>query len=198
VSALDPIDAYADAAALFGRVLTGLADQEWDLPTWPEGWTVVTTVAWVVVGDSQVPVAVAGSRLDPPRDFDAGILGTNPVATWRGTALAAMAALRTPGALGRRTTLSEGELAVADLVAQRVTENLVRGHDIARTVGRDVEFVGSDAAQLADWCLDFWSGHRDAVMSGTVLPAPPVEPAPDATGLERLLALTGRPVAGRP
>jgi uncharacterized protein (TIGR03086 family) len=192
VTEIDPVDAYTRAAAVFGEVVTSLSDPEWELASWPEGWNVIKTVAWVVVGDAQVPLAVSGSQLDPPREFDAGVLGANPAATWRGTALAAVAALRTPSALGQRVGLADGELVVADLVGQRVTENLVRAHDIASAVGRVGQLDGEPNIELAEWCLDFWSGHVDALLAGGALPAAPVEPPPDADALARLLALTGR------
>ena len=130
--------------------------------------------------------------MDPPREFDAGVLGANPAATWRGTALAAVAALRTPRALGQRVGLADGELVVADLVGQRVTENLVRAHDIARAVGRAGDLDVESNFALADWCLDFWSGHADALLAGGVLPAEPVEPPANTDALGRLLALSGR------
>ena len=189
---LDPVDAYTRAAAVFGAVVTGLSDAEWEVDSWPRGWNVIKTVAWVVVGDAQVPLAVSGTKLDPPRDFDAGVLGANPVATWRGTALAAVAALRTPGALEERVTLDEGELVVADLVGQRVTESLMRAHDIAWAIGRAGDLDGESVLVLAGWCLDFWSGHSDALLAGGVLPAVPIEPPPNADTLGRLLAMTGR------
>jgi hypothetical protein len=146
----------------------------------------------VVVGDSQVPLAVSGSKLTPPRDFDVGVLGANPVATWRGTALAAVTALRVPEAFDRRVVLEEGEIDVLTLVGQRVTENLVRANDIGRAVGRWDLADRESVDELASWCLDFWAGHMAAVLAGGVLPARPVEPPPDADALTRLLALTGR------
>jgi uncharacterized protein (TIGR03086 family) len=189
---VEPVDVYTRAAAIFGEAIAGLTDDEWEVATWPAGWRVITTVAWVVVGDSQVPLATSGSKLAPPRDFDVGVLGANPVATWRGTALAAVTALRAPEAFDRPVRLEEGEIDLLTLVGQRVTENLVRANDIGRAVGRwdptDREAVDG----LASWCLDFWAGHTAAVLSGGVLPAGPVEPPPHADALTRLLALTGR------
>jgi len=192
VSAVEPVEAYTRAAAIFGEVITGLTLDEWEVATWPEGWRVVTTVAWVVVGDSQVPLAVSGSKLTPPRDFDVGVLGANPVATWRGTALAAVTALRVPGAFDRRVMLEEGEIDVVTLVGQRVTENLVRANDIGRAVDRRGLADRESVDELASWCLDFWAGHTAAVLAGGVLPARPIEPPPDADAWARLWALTGR------
>jgi uncharacterized protein (TIGR03086 family) len=184
---LIPADAYQRAAALFGETISVLADHEWEART-GDDWTVVTTVAWVVVGDSHIASAVAGQPLRSVGEFDAAVLGNAPVAAWRGTAVAAIAALREPGALERVVDHPEGSLAVADLVGQRITENLVRAWDVGRAVGAPVEIP----ADLAEWCLDFWAAHADAVISGGVLPERPVEPAPGADAAARLLALTGR------
>ena len=165
-----PADAYQRAAALFGETISSLSDEEWEASTGgSEGddWTVVTTVAWVVVGDSHIASAVAGEPLGSVGEFDAAVLGTAPVAAWRGTAVAAIAALREPGALDRTVAHPDGQLAVADLVGQRVSENLVRAWDIAQAVGRSV-VIPDD---LAAWCLAFWAGHADAVLAGGVLPA---------------------------
>ena len=184
---LDPADAYQRAAALFGETITVLTDDEWELATGDE-WTVITTVAWVVVGDAHIASAVSGEPLGSVGEFDAAVLGTAPVSAWRGTAVAAISALREPGALDGDVLHPDVTLAVADLVGQRVSENLVRAWDIGKAVGRPIEIP----EDLADWCLDFWAGHADAVLAGGVLPETPLEPAAGAGPVERLLALTGR------
>lgn len=177
MTGLEPADAYQRAAALFGETISTLSDDEWDLPTRPGDWTVVTTVASVVVGDAHVPAVVAGDRLPPSADVDTAVLGPQPVAAWRGTAVAAIAALREAG-----TAVS------AELVGSRVTENLVRAWDIGRAVGRPFGIPDD----LAEWCLDFWAGHPAAVVGGGVLAEQPVEPPAGASAPVRLLALTGR------
>ena len=77
--------AYQRAAARFGETIVELADEEWELTTHPDDWTVITTVAWVVVGDAQLSAAAAGEALRSVGEFDAAVLGGNPVAAWRGT-----------------------------------------------------------------------------------------------------------------
>jgi uncharacterized protein (TIGR03086 family) len=184
---IDPAEAYQRAAALFGETISVLSDREWDFPTGDE-WTVVSTVAWVVVGDAHIASAVAGEPLGSVGDFDAAVLGNAPVAAWRGTAVAAIAALREPDALARAVLHPDGRLLLADLVAQRVSESLVRAWDIGRAVGRPVDIP----EDLADWCLDFWAGHAEAVLAGGVMPDEPLRPADGAGPVERFLALTGR------
>ncbi|MEO1997398.1 MAG: hypothetical protein ABGZ17_19240, partial [Planctomycetaceae bacterium] len=138
VVSLDTV-AYQRAAALLGEIVATLTDDEWERSTRPSDWTVVPTVAWVVVGDAQIADALSTGAVHPVDDFDSAILGTNPVATWRGTAVAAIQALGEPGAVDRVVDHPEGTFAMADLVAQRVSENLVRAWDIGMAVGRPVE-----------------------------------------------------------
>ena len=149
---------------------------------------VVDVGGWVVVGASHIPPAVAGEPLRSVGEFDAAVLGPAPVAAWRGTAVAAIEALREPGALDRVVSHPDGPLAVADLVGQRVSENLVRAWDIGQAVGAPVEIPDD----LSEWCLDFWMGHADEVIAGGILPDAPIEPVAGASSAERLLALTGR------
>ncbi len=180
--------AYRSAAALLGETIVGLADTEWDLECGPDGLRINEAVAWVVVGDSQITSAIDRGRLDPIGEIEANVLGPNLVATWRGTALAAMTSLDAPGALDGLVEHPDGRLAITDLVWQRVTENLVRAFDIGRAVGRDVEIP----TDLAERCLEFWNTHAEAVMRGGVFPHTPVEPPSDADAVTRFLAFTGR------
>lgn len=185
--ALEPA-AYQRAAALFGESIASLSDDEWDLPTHPDDWTAVTSTAWVVVGDSQLASAAQGESLGQVGEFDAAILGGNPVAAWRGTAVAAITALQDIDPTTVLVPHPDGHVLLSDLIAQRVSENLVRAWDIGCAVGRPVEIP----EDLAEACLDFWADHADAVLAGGVLPDTPVEPAADATAVERFLGLMGR------
>lgn len=180
--------AYQRAAALFGEVIVGLADKEWERTTHPDDWTVITTVAWVVVGDAQLTSAASGEALQSVGEFDAAVLGGNPVAAWRGTAVGAIGALRDVEPSTTIVPHEQGPILLADLLAQRISENLVRAWDIGQTVGRPVELPDD----LVDACLDFWADHADAVLAGGVLPDQPIEPVPDASLVERFLALMGR------
>lgn len=182
--------AYQRAAALFGETITSLSDEEWDRTTHPDDWTAVTSTAWVVVGDSQLTAAAQGEALGQVGEFDAAILGGNPVAAWRGTAVAAIVALRDVDAAAVIVPHPDGHVLLADLIAQRVSENLVRAWDIGRAAGCPVE-VPED---LADACLGFWADHTDAVLAGGVLPDEPVEPRAGAGVVERFLGLMGRSV----
>ena len=185
------VQAYQRAAALFGETISALSDAEWEL-TVSDEWTVISTVAWVVVGDSQITQAIDNGEIVAVTEFDAAVLGSNPVAAWRGTAVAAIASLKVVGSSERVVRHPGGRFAVADLLGQRVTENLVRAWDVGLAAGRPVDVP----VDLADACLDFWADHSDAVLAGGVLPEQPIEPLDEADTVTRLLALTGRSVRG--
>jgi uncharacterized protein (TIGR03086 family) len=185
------VQAYQRAAALFGETISALSDAEWEL-TVSDEWTVISTVAWVVVGDSQITQAIDNGEIVAVTEFDAAVLGSNPVAAWRGTAVAAIASLKVVGSSERVVRHPGGRFAVADLLGQRVTENLVRAWDVGLAAGRPVDVP----VDLADACLDFWADHSDAVLAGGVLPEQPIEPPDEADTVTRLLALTGRSVRG--
>ena len=180
--------AYQRAAALFGETISALTDEEWERTTHPDDWTVITTVAWVVVGDAQLASAASGEALVSVGEFDAAVLGGNPVAAWRGTAVGAIAALREIDPATTVVPHEDGHVLLGDLLAQRISENLLRAWDVGQAAGRPVELP----EDLADACLDFWADHADEVLAGGILPDQPVEPRPDASVVERFLALMGR------
>ena len=96
----DPLsyDDYVAASTLFGRQLVALADDWWFRPTGCGDWDVQALVAHVVMGEAAVVDVVAGARPSPGAEVDVSVLGPNPVATWRGTAVAPPRAAAPPGA----------------------------------------------------------------------------------------------------
>ena len=119
------------------------------------------------------------------------MLGGNPVAAWRGTAVGAIGALREVDPAATIVPHEAGPVLLADLLAQRVSENLLRAWDIGQAVGRPVDLP----EDLVDACLEFWADHADAVLAGGILPDQPVEPPAGASLEVRFLALMGRAVA---
>jgi len=95
----DPAEDAVASMAVFGRILTQVDDEHLELETPCEGWDVQALISHVVLGDAAVPLLFNGDPLPGTMTIDTSILGPNPVATWRGTALAAIEALRAPGAI---------------------------------------------------------------------------------------------------
>lgn len=144
-------------------------------------------VAHVVVGDAQIPILLGGGSVERVEEFDPGVLGANPLASWRGTALAAIRAFARPGALTERYAHPIGHITGRRIIGFRITDSLVHGWDIARACGRDVLLD----PEIADYCLDFWQPMASTLASSGFF-APIVPPAPGADAPSRLLALLGR------
>ncbi len=49
-----------------------------------------TIVAHVILGEAMLVDLLKGGVIEPLTDIDVSILGPNPIATWRGTAVAAI------------------------------------------------------------------------------------------------------------
>ena len=183
--------AYTAACAFFGEQVLGIGDEDWPLPTACAAWDVRSVVAHVVLGEAMVAELFAGGGVGRVTEVGASVLGPDPVATWRGTAVAALDAASVEGVLGASHLHPLGELPGTVIVGFRVTENIVHGWDLARAVGADVELpVG-----LAERCLDFWQPLVGSTVGSHVTGghfADPIVPSDDATAGVRLLALLGR------
>jgi len=189
LSDADPRELHTRASALFGEQVASVEAHEWDLPTPCAEWTVRDVVAHVVIGDSQIPDLFAGETVERVADVNPGVLGTNPLATWRGTAIASITAISEVSDLSAPVHHPVGEIRGETVVGFRISDNLVHAWDLATGLTRPIDLPG----ELAEWCLDFWqplAGGLEA--SGFFGPA--VHPPEDATPGERLLSLLGRNV----
>ena len=182
----DTVAAYTSACAFFGERLARVTELDWTADTGCDGWDVRTLVAHVVTGEALVTrVLRDGGAWEA--DADPSILGLNPMATWRGTVLAAIESASADGVLDALHPHAVGELPGGVIIGFRVTENLVHGWDLARACGTDVDLPEA----LAERCLDFWLplAGSDALAGHF---GPPVMPPDGAPAGVRLLALLGR------
>jgi len=182
----DTVAAYTSACAFFGERLARVNELDWTADTGCDGWDVRTLVAHVVTGEALVTrVLRDGGAWEA--DADPSILGLNPMATWRGTVLAAIESASAARVLDALHPHAVGELPGGVIIGFRVTENLVHGWDLARACGTDVDLPEA----LAERCLDFWLplAGSDALAGHF---GPPVMPPDGAPAGVRLLALLGR------
>lgn len=186
----DTIAAYTSSCAFFGECLAAVTELDWERPTPCDEWDVGTLVAHVVTGESLVTrVLRDGGAWEGT--VDRSVLGVNPMAVWRGTALAALESASADGVLDALHLHALGELPGAVIVGFRATENLVHGWDLATSCGTDVELPEA----LASRCLDFWLPlvGADGTIGGSGSSFdPPVRPPDGASAGVRLLALLGR------
>lgn len=186
--ALDTLAAYTTACAFFGEQLSAVGEEDWGATTPCDGWDVRSLVAHVVLGEAMVVELFSGGAVAEAPEVDTSVLGPNPMATWRGTAVAALEAASVGSVLDSVHAHPSGDFPGTVILGFRVTENLVHGWDIATACGRQIDLPDS----LAERCLDFW---RPVAGTGAMAGhfADPVMPPEGASAGARLLALLGRP-----
>ena len=183
----DPGEDAIAGMALFGRVLLQVDDEDLERETPCEGWDVQALISHVVLDDAAVPLLFAGEPLEATMVIDTSILGPNPVATWRGTALAAIEAFRAPGAMEQSVQHPIGARSGAVVARFRLVDLLAHTWDLATAIGVEIEIPEA----LADAALEFLYPMRDQLKESQVFGAP-IAPPPDSGAVLRLLGLLGR------
>ena len=179
---LDIVDLYIRASAAFGNQLVALTDQQWLEATPCPEWDALTLCAHVVLGEAQVTEMIAGHTGPADRAMEVGILGSDPVAAWRGTALRAIEEVRVAD-LDAVVEHPLGPQPLRRVLGFRITDNLVHAWDLS--IVRD-DPVTLDP-EIAQWCLDFWLPMADGLATSGHF-GPMTEPVDDTPGA-RLLAL---------
>lgn len=183
----DPAEDAIAAMAIFGGVLTKVDDEHLELETPCVDWDVQALISHVVLGDASVPLVFAGDPLPVDAAVDVSILGPNPVATWRGTALAAIDALRAPGAMDVLVDHPTGPQLGSAVARFRLVDVLVHAWDLAAATGIEIEIPEELAEAVLDFLLPMFDSLRASGQFGE-----PVEPPPGAPAWQRMLGLLGR------
>ncbi len=178
------LDLYTRALALFGKALSEVPLDAWDLPTPCTEWTVQSLVVHVVSGEIQL-INLLEHQEFADSELSTNILGPDPMSTWRGTALKAIGMVQeTP----LDTPISHPTMALTleRFLGARITDNVVHGWDLSQalSVPYDIE------EETAEWLLDFWLPLFDFLTDSEHF-STPVEPFDDSAS-SRLLALLGR------
>jgi len=182
----DVVQLYVDALAVFGNAVRDVADHEWDLPTPATEWNIKEVVAHVVLGEAHLPSVLAGDTATTQSEFSVDLLGSSPLASWRGTALRAIEAAKEPGVADTMFELDMGTVDGRHLLGYRITDNVLHAWDIQVAAGRPAPIDD----RFADWLLDFWQPMADQIADSGFFGAP-TTPASDSAS-DRLLALLGR------
>jgi uncharacterized protein (TIGR03086 family) len=146
----------------FGKV-SGIAADQWDLPTPCSDWTVRDLVNHVAGEDLWTPPLVAGGTIEEVGDqFDGDVLGDDPIASAQSAADAAIAA--TTAALPGEGTvhLSFGDFPVAEYAWQLVADHLVHSWDLAAALGASRNLDPAAVSDVAQWFVNWEEGFRGA------------------------------------
>ncbi len=187
----EDVDPAADdaiaAMAQFGRVLEQVDDAHLELPTPCDEWNVEALISHVVLGDASVPMLFDGRPLPEGVVIDPSLLGPNPLATWRGTALAAIEALRRPEAMAETVEHPLGPVDGRTVARFRLVDLLGHTWDLATAIGVD---HGIDD-RLAEEALEFLFPMVDRLRASAAF-GPALEPPAASDAVVRFLALIGR------
>jgi uncharacterized protein (TIGR03086 family) len=181
----DVVDLYIRALAAFGNQVVALSDEQWLQTTPCPEWDALTLCAHVVLGEAQVVEMIDGHTSPADRAMEVGILGSDPVAAWRGTALRAIEEVRVAD-LDTVVKHPLGPQPLSRVLGFRITDNLVHAWDLSVVRDDPMELD----SEIAQWCLDFWLPMADSLTASGYF-GPMTEPADDTPGA-RLLALLGR------
>jgi uncharacterized protein (TIGR03086 family) len=180
-------DETIEAMAGFGRVLEQVDDSHLELPTPCSEWKVEALISHVVLGDAAVPLLFEGRPLPDGASIDPSLLGPNPMATWRGTALAAIESLRRPGAMDRSVPHPNGSRSGSVVARFRLVDVLGHTWDLATAIGVDAGLPDP----LAEVALDFLYPQVEQLRASELF-GPALEPPAGSDAATRFLCLIGR------
>lgn len=176
-----------EAMAGFGRVLAQLGDAHLGAPTPCADWNVEALISHVVLGDASVPMLFSGRPLPDGVAIDPSLLGPNPMATWRGTALGAIEAFRQPGAMDELVEHPTGRQPGSVVARFRLVDVLGHTWDLATAIGVDPDLP----EHFAEAALDFLHPMVEQLRASALF-GPALEPPVGAPAAIRFLALIGR------
>jgi uncharacterized protein (TIGR03086 family) len=177
---MDPITQLQELGPHLGGVVGGISTDQLDLPTPCAKFDVRGVLEHVIGGGITFAAAYRGEPA-PVATV------TDPLESFGPALNDLVAAITAPGALERTVVAPFGEVSGETFCRFVVLDGLVHGWDLATATGQ--AYAPSD--ELVAAAFDFARQSLDPLRDGDTF-AQAVEPAPDATPIERLANYTGR------
>ncbi|MEU7907890.1 TIGR03086 family metal-binding protein [Actinoplanes sp. NPDC049118] len=171
------VDQLADVVERTGRLISGIAPDQWTEPTPCAEWDVRALVDHVVAGNALFTASLSGQGGKPDGYVD--------------SAERMLAAFRAPGALDKVVEVPFGRVPGMVALHLRIADVVVHGWDIARATGQRADYPDD----VVEQALAFSLAALPAVRSDRSPFAPPQPVDDDAPVLERLAACLGRKVS---
>jgi uncharacterized protein (TIGR03086 family) len=186
-SPVELLELFQRAQAQFTDRVDAVAPDQWEDEALP-GWTVADLVAHLVTEALWVPPLLAGEPVAEGRfPEDTGdLLGSDPFNGWESAADGALSAFAEDDALVRTVHLSRGPTPAMEYIEEMTADLTVHAWDLARATEGDTELDG----ELVTAALVYAERLPEDGVPG--LFDPPLDVAPSATPLQRLLARFGR------
>lgn len=177
---MDPLTQLDQVAPLLAHVVGGIAPDQLDEPTPCTEFTVAGVLEHMITGATAFAAAYRGQAPSDP-DLSDLLTGFGPALGDLGDAMNA------PGALDQTVAAPFGEVPGETFARFIVLDGLVHGWDMATATGQSYD----PPDELVATVDAFAHQALDPLRGGEAFAAA-VEPAPDATPMERLAAYTGR------
>jgi uncharacterized protein (TIGR03086 family) len=170
------------------RYVAGVTDDQWQLPTPCEGWTVHDLVNHIVAGNLwAVELGSGHSIADVGSALDGDVLGTDPTGAYDRSAALAAAVFEAPGALDSPCAVSYGPVPGSVYAGHRFIDVLVHGWDLAVATGQSADLD----PQLVDACWEVLRPQLEPLQSSGAFGVARTGHADDSAQ-QSLLAALGR------
>jgi uncharacterized protein (TIGR03086 family) len=186
-SPVELLELFQRAQNQFSDRVDAVAPDQWDDESLP-GWSVADLVAHLITEQLWVPPLLAGEPAAEGRfpDTTDDLLGDDPFTGWETAADGALAAFAEDDALRHTVHLSRGPTPAAEYILEMTADLVVHAYDLADATDGDTQLDG----ELVTAALVYAEGlPEDGVPE---LIDPPLDVAPSAPPLVRLLARYGR------
>jgi uncharacterized protein (TIGR03086 family) len=154
---------YRSTVESWSGKVSGIADDQWDLPTPCSDWTVRDLVNHVVGEDLWTPPLVDGRTIEEVGDqFDGDLLGDDPIGTAQAAAAAAITATSAALPDGGIVHLSFGDTPIEEYVWQLVSDHLVHEWDLAAAIGAPRQLDPTAVGEVTGWFANWEELYRGA------------------------------------
>ena len=154
---------YRETVESWSARVSGVAADQWDLPTPCSDWTVRELVNHVAGEDLWTPPIVAGKTIDEVGDqFEGDLLGDDPIGTAQTAAAAAIEATAAALPGSGLVHLSFGDTPIEEYVWQLVADHLIHEWDLAAAIRAPRSLDPSAVAEVAGWFANWEEMYRGA------------------------------------
>ena len=182
--------AHRQALASIRPVVAGIREDQWDLATPCEGWTVRELLNHVVAGNLWAAALAHGRTIDEVGSaLDGDMLIAGPVAAYDMSAESAASVFELPGALEAPCAVSYGPVPGSVYAGHRFIDVLIHGWDLASATGQSTDLDPS----LVEACWEVVRPQLSLLQaSGEFGAAQPSSAADQTESQASLLAALGR------
>jgi len=184
-------EALERAFAATRAVLSNVKEDQFGDATPCASWTVRNLVNHIVEGANWFALCVeAGAAPDPDPTHGVDYAAGDFLQSYDDGAAASMAAFGAPGALDRIIALPFGETPAGVFLGIATNDVVAHGWDLATATGQTIDVDPVVATDLLAHMSNFADALRGPDGQGAFGPA--IDPGPDASPVDRLVAYLGR------